>query len=47
MKIISWNVPIRIRKEQLLIYYKEDPDFVYLQEIKSSNDAFPTKDLKV
>ena len=48
MKIISWNVnSIRIRKEQLFdLLYKEDPDFVCLQEIKSSNDAFPTKDFK-
>ena len=28
------------------LLYKEDPDFVCLQEIKSSNDAFPTKDFK-
>jgi|TARA_Y100000991_G_C21906070_1_gene320206 exodeoxyribonuclease-3 len=48
MKIISWNVnSIRIRKQQLLKLIKnEDPDFVCLQEIKSSNDAFPNKDFE-
>ena len=48
MKIISWNVnSIRIRKHQLLeLIKKENPDFVCLQEIKSSNDAFPIKILK-
>ena len=48
MKIISWNVnSIRIRKHQLLeLIKKENPDFVCLQEIKSSNDAFPIKDFE-
>ena len=46
MKIISWNVnSIRIRKKQLLdLIKKEKPDFVCLQEIKSSNNAFPKDD---
>ena len=48
MKIISWNVnSIRIRKHQLLeLIKKENPDFVCLQEIKSSNDAFPIRDFE-
>ena len=48
MKIISWNVnSIRIRKKQLLdLIKKEKPDFVCLQEIKSSNNAFPKDDFK-
>ena len=48
MKIISWNVnSIRIRKHQLLdLIKKENPDFVCLQEIKSSNDAFPISDFE-
>ena len=48
MKIISWNVnSIRIRKKQLLdLIKKEKPDFVCLQEIKSSNSAFPKDDFK-
>ena len=48
MKIISWNVnSIRIRKQQLLdLIKKEDPDFICLQEIKSSVDAFPYKDFE-
>ena len=48
MKIISWNVnSIRIRKQQLLQLIKnETPDFVCIQEIKSSNDAFPKKEFE-
>ena len=48
MKIVSWNVnSIRIRKQQLLtLIKKENPDFVCLQETKSSNDAFPKKDFE-
>ena len=48
MKILSWNVnSIRVRKNQLLsLIKKENPDIVCLQEIKSSNDAFPIKDFE-
>ena len=48
MKIISWNVnSIRIRKQQLLQLIKnETPDFVCIQEIKSSNDVFPKKEFE-
>ena len=49
MKIISWNVnSIRIRKQQLLQLIKnETPDFVCIQEIKSSNDVFPKKQILI
>ena len=47
MKIISWNVnSIRIRKHQLLeLIKKENPDFVCLQEIKSSNHMKVNEDI--
>ena len=48
MKVISWNInSIRIRKQHLSRLIKqEDPDFICLQETKSSDDSFPKKEFQ-
>ena len=44
MKIISWNVnSVRARIENILEYIKEsNPDILFLQEIKTQNETFPS-----
>ena len=44
MKIISWNVnSVRARIENILNYIKDSsPDILFLQEIKTQNENFPT-----
>ena len=44
MKIISWNVnSVRARIENILEYLKESkPDILFLQEIKTQNENFPS-----
>ncbi len=48
MKIISWNVnSVRARIENILNYIKDSsPDILYLQEIKTQNENFPTETFK-
>ena len=48
MKIISWNVnSVRARIENILNYIKdENPDLLFLQEIKTQNENFPLMNLK-
>ena len=48
MKIISWNVnSVRARIENLLIYIKDSkPDILFLQEIKTQNENFPSNTFK-
>ena len=48
MKIISWNVnSVRARIENILYYIKEsDPDILFLQEIKTQNENFPSEIFK-
>ena len=45
MKIISWNVnSVRARIENILDYIKEtNPDILFLQEIKTQNENFPSE----
>ena len=45
MKIISWNVnSVRARIENILHYIKESsPDILFLQEIKTQNETFPSE----
>ena len=45
MKIISWNVnSVRARIENILDYIKEtNPDIIFLQEIKTQNENFPSE----
>ena len=45
MKIVSWNVnSVRARIENILNYIKEsDPDILFLQEIKTQNENFPSE----
>ena len=48
MKIISWNVnSVRARIENILSYIKEsNPDILFLQEIKTQNENFPSETFK-
>ena len=48
MKIISWNVnSVRARIENILNYIKDsDPDILFLQEIKTQNENFPSETFK-
>ncbi len=48
MKIISWNVnSVRARIENILSYVKEsNPDILFLQEIKTQNENFPSDSFK-
>ena len=48
MKIISWNVnSVRARIENILNYIKDsNPDILFLQEIKTQNENFPSKTFK-
>ncbi len=48
MKIISWNVnSVRARIENILSYIKEsNPDILFLQEIKTQNENFPSDSFK-
>mgnify|MGYP001353129424 CR=1 FL=1 len=48
MKIISWNVnSVRARIENILDYIKDaKPDILFLQEIKTQNENFPTEAFK-
>ncbi len=48
-KIISWNVAsVRARMETLkMLLEKEQPDFVFLQEIKATEDNFPFFDFRL
>ena len=45
MKIISWNVnSVRARVENILNYINEsNPDILFLQEIKTQNENFPSE----
>jgi len=48
MKIISWNVnSVRARIENILNYIKDsNPDILFLQEIKTQNENFPSETFK-
>ena len=48
MKIISWNVnSVRARIENIKDYIKDtSPDVLLLQEIKTQNENFPSKEFK-
>ena len=48
MKIISWNVnSVRARIENILNYIREStPDILFLQEIKTQNENFPSATFK-
>ena len=48
MKIISWNVnSVRARIENILNYIKDsNPDILFLQEIKTQNENFPSEIFK-
>jgi exodeoxyribonuclease-3 len=48
MKIISWNVnSVRARMENIKDYIKDtSPDVLLLQEIKTQNENFPSKEFK-
>ena len=48
MKIISWNVnSVRARIENILNYIKEsNPDILFLQEIKTQDENFPSEAFK-
>ena len=48
MKIISWNVnSVRARAENILNYIKDDnPDILFLQEIKTQKESFPFETFK-
>ena len=48
MKIISWNVnSVRARIENILNYIREsNPDILFLQEIKTQNENFPSAPFK-
>ena len=45
MKIVSWNVnSVRARIENILNYIKDsNPDILFLQEIKTQNENFPSE----
>ena len=44
MKIISWNVnSVRARIDNILAYIQDaNPDILFLQEIKTQNENFPS-----
>ena len=46
MKIVSWNVnSVRARINNILDYIKgSKPDIIFLQEIKTLEENFPTED---
>lgn len=48
-RIISWNVAsVRARMPVLVSFLRaEQPDFVFLQEIKATEDTFPFMDLQI
>jgi len=48
MKIVSWNVnSVRARIKNILDYIdKENPDILFLQEIKTQDENFPYEDFK-
>ncbi len=48
MKIISWNVnSVRARIENILDYINDsNPDILFLQEIKTQNESFPSEVFK-
>ena len=48
MKIISWNVnSVRARIDNILAYIQDaNPDILFLQEIKTQNENFPSDILK-
>ena len=48
MKIISWNVnSVRARIENIINYIKDsNPDILFLQEIKTQNENFPSETFK-
>ena len=48
MKIISWNVnSVRARIENILDYINDsNPDILFLQEIKTQNENFPSQTFK-
>ena len=48
MKVVSWNVnSVRARIENILHYIKDsDPDILFLQEIKTQNENFPSEIFK-
>ena len=48
MKIISWNVnSVRARIENIINYIKDSsPDVLLLQEIKTQNENFPSREFK-
>ena len=48
MKIISWNVnSVRARIENILHYIRDsNPDILFLQEIKTQNENFPSETYK-
>ena len=48
MKIISWNVnSVRARIENILHYIRDsNPDILFLQEIKTQNENFPSETFK-
>ena len=48
MKIVSWNVnSVRARIENITSYIKDvNPDILFLQEIKTQNENFPSETFK-
>ena len=48
MKIVSWNVnSVRARIKNILDYIdKENPDILFLQEIKTQDENFPYEEFK-
>ncbi len=48
MKLISWNVnSVRARIENIKNYIKDSaPDILFLQEIKTQNENFPSEEFK-
>ena len=48
MKIVSWNVnSVRARLENILDYIKDaNPDILFLQEIKTQDETFPTESFR-
>ena len=47
MKLISWNVnSVRARIENIQDYIKNNPDILFLQEIKTEEKNFPKDEFK-